>query len=165
MNFRSLLGGAVAERLQGAGFRVAGVRRSGEPHHAVEHMTTPDRLGIELRKADIVILTCPLTPQTAGLMTSTELASMPTGSSLLNIARAGVADHQSLVAALECGPLSGEILDVYEEEPLPSASPLWDVPNLMIFPMSPQMHLSDTSTAAFGYFRPTWNACSVVHRS
>ncbi len=128
------LGGAVAERLKSIGFRIAGVSRSGKPHVAVDRMTTPDRFHDELRQADILILACPLTPETRGLIGRQELAALPEGASLLNIARAGVIDHAALASFLRSGHLSGAILDVFEQEPLPAGSSLWDLPNLMIFP-------------------------------
>ncbi|WP_051357259.1 D-2-hydroxyacid dehydrogenase [Azorhizobium doebereinerae] len=128
------LGGAVAERLHGAGFRVTGVRRSGKPHAAIERMTTPAQFHDELPLADIIVLACPLTPETRGLVGARELAALPKGSGLLNIARAGVIDHAALTSSLDSGHLSGAILDVFEQEPLPAGSPLWDVPNLMVFP-------------------------------
>ena len=128
------LGGAVAERLQGAGFRVTGIRRSGEPHPAVTRMTTPAHLNEELSRTDILILACPLTRETRNLIGAGELAAMPKGASLLNIARAGVVDHAALRAALDAGHLSGAILDVFDEEPLPRTSPLWETANLMVFP-------------------------------
>lgn len=128
------LGGAVAERLRAAGFRVRGIRRSGELHPAVERMTTPDHFHDELPLTDILILACPLTPQTLGLVGARELAALPQGAGLLNIARAGVLDHVALASSLEGGHVSGAILDVFEKEPLPADAPLWDVPNLMVFP-------------------------------
>lgn len=128
------LGGAVAERLRAAGFHITGVRRNGEPHIAVDHMTTPDHFLGELRRTDILILACPLTPETQGMMGAREFAVLPAGAGLLNIARAGIIDHAALANSLESGHLSGAILDVFETEPLPSNSYLWDVPNLMVFP-------------------------------
>jgi phosphoglycerate dehydrogenase-like enzyme len=62
------------------------------------------------------------------------LAALPPGAGILNIARGGVIDHAALAVSLENGHLSGAILDVFEKEPLPADSFLWDVPNLMIFP-------------------------------
>lgn len=128
------LGGAVAERLHSAGFHVSGIRRNGRQHAAVDHMTTPDCFHNELAQADILILACPLTPETRGIMGERAFAAMPKGASLLNIARAGVIDHAALVSSLVSGHLSGAILDVFEKEPLPANAPLWDVPNLMVFP-------------------------------
>lgn len=128
------IGSAIAERLSAAGFRIRGVRRSGGPVAAVEQMITPDRFLEELPQSDILILACPLTPETRGLMGSSEFAALPPGAGVLNIARGGVVDHAALTASLQSGHLSGAILDVVETEPLPANSPLWDVPNLMVFP-------------------------------
>lgn len=128
------LGGAVAERLHAAGFRITGISRNGQPRVSVERMTTPDRLHDELPLTDILILACPLTPETRGLVGARELAALPKGASLLNIARAGVIDHAALASSLESGHLSGAILDVFEKEPLPTDAAIWDVPNLMVFP-------------------------------
>jgi len=128
------LGGAVAERLHAAGFRITGINRSGRPHTAVERMTTPDRLHDELPLTDILILACPLTPETRGIIGVREYAALPEGASVLNIARAGVIDHAALASFLESGHLSGAILDVFETEPLPADAALWDVRNLMVFP-------------------------------
>lgn len=128
------IGGAVAEQLRLAGFRTIGIRRSGAPHPAVERMTTPDRLHEELAQADILILACPLTAETRGLIGARELAELPNGAGLLNISRSAVLDTSALVTALVKGHLSGAILDVFATEPLPSDDALWDVPNLMVFP-------------------------------
>jgi phosphoglycerate dehydrogenase-like enzyme len=67
-------------------------------------------------------------------MGTSEFEALPKGASLLNIARAGVIDHAALALSLESGHLGGAILDVFDKEPLPADSPLWDVPNLMVFP-------------------------------
>lgn len=128
------LGGAVADRLHAAGFSVTGVRRSGRPVIAVDRMITPDRFMDELAHTEILVLACPLTPETRGLMGVREFAALQHGAAILNIARGGVIDHSALVSSLESGHLSGAILDVFDEEPLPPDSRLWDVPNLMVFP-------------------------------
>lgn len=128
------LGGAIAESLHAAGFRTTGVRRSGRPHSAIDRMTTPDHFHDELVRTDILILACPLTAETRGLVGAREFAALGEGASLLNVARGGVVDHVALADALASGHLSGAILDVFEREPLPADAPLWDAPNLMVFP-------------------------------
>lgn len=138
------LGSAIAERLTAVGFNVTGIRRSGEAHPAVAHMTTPDHFHEELCRTDVLVLTCPLTSETRGLLGDRELGLLPKGAAVLNVARAGVVDHPALIRALDSGHLSGAILDVFEREPLPEDDPLWDVPNLMVFP-----HIS--SAAPEGY--------------
>ncbi|WP_082928163.1 D-2-hydroxyacid dehydrogenase [Rhizobium bangladeshense] len=128
------LGGAIAGRLKANGFHVTGVRRSGEPHDAVDYMITPDAFITELTRTDILILTCPLTEETRSLVSFREFAAMPPGAGLLNLSRGQVVDHSALVPALKRGQLSGAILDVFDIEPLPVDSELWDAPNLMVFP-------------------------------
>lgn len=128
------LGGAVAERLCSFGFDVSGIRRSGQPHRAVSHMTTPDHFHGVLPNVDILVLACPLTNETRGLIDARALELLPKGASLLNIARGEVVDHVALASALKRGHLAGAILDVFEEEPLPAESSFWEVPNLMVFP-------------------------------
>jgi phosphoglycerate dehydrogenase-like enzyme len=128
------LGGAIAQRLHGAGFRVTGVRRGGAPLASVERMITPDRVLEELGDVEILILACPLTPETQRVIGTRELSALPQGAGLLNVGRGGVIDHTALVSSLTNGHLSGAILDVFDQEPLSPGSELWDVPNLMVFP-------------------------------
>src|SRR4029079_10459269 len=76
----------------------------------------------------------PLTPETRGLMGTNQFARMKDGAGLVNIARGAVIDNVSLCAALAGGRLSGAILDVFDPEPLPADSPLWNAPNVIITP-------------------------------
>lgn len=129
------LGGAVARGLAGFGFELHGIGRhdSGpRPHFA--HVHGPGVLDELLPQTDILVLSSPLTAETRGLFDARRLALLPRGAGVLNIARAGVLDHAALSALLGAGHLSGAILDVFETEPLPGDSPLWNVPNLMVFP-------------------------------
>jgi phosphoglycerate dehydrogenase-like enzyme len=87
-----------------------------------------------LPRADVVALTCPLTPETTGLIGAEALARMKPGAVLVNVARGKVVDTQALVAALEAGRIAGAALDVTEPEPLPADSPLWAMPNVLITP-------------------------------
>ncbi|MBD9524699.1 D-2-hydroxyacid dehydrogenase [Ensifer sp. ENS02] len=128
------LGGAIAQRLHSAGFIVTGVRRGGAPVAGVARMITPDNVHEELPKVEILILACPLTPDTQRVIGLRELSALPQGAGVLNVGRGGVMDHSALVSCLANGHLSGAILDVFDQEPLPGDSLLWDVPNLMVFP-------------------------------
>jgi phosphoglycerate dehydrogenase-like enzyme len=85
---------------------------------------------------DVLILACPLTPETRGLIGAPELAALPEGALLVNVARGAVVDERALVEALRSGRLGGAALDVTEVEPLPEGSPLWDLPNVLISPHS-----------------------------
>ncbi|GAA3211366.1 hydroxyacid dehydrogenase [Nonomuraea helvata] len=86
-----------------------------------------------LRSSDIVSLHAPATPETRHMLDRERLALMPDGAVLINTARGSLVDTDALVAELKSGRLSA-ILDVTEPEPLPSASPLFDLPNAFLTP-------------------------------
>ena len=100
----------------------------------VERLLPPEQLPELLAACDILILCVPLTNQTRGMIDGPALALMPPGAVLINVARGPVVVESALVAALEAGHLSGAGLDVTEQEPLPHASRLWDLPNVLITP-------------------------------
>jgi len=85
-----------------------------------------------LCSTDVLVLAAPLTKRTEHVVGADALAALPPGALLVNVARAGLVDHDALVAALSDGRLGGAWLDVLPEEPLPPTSPLWDVPGLAI---------------------------------
>jgi phosphoglycerate dehydrogenase-like enzyme len=87
-----------------------------------------------LRQSDVVLLSCPYTPETYHLLNAERLALMKPGAILVNIARGGLIDETALADALRAGKLAGAGLDVCETEPLGPESPLWDVPNLVLTP-------------------------------
>ena len=82
----------------------------------------------------MVIVTLPRTPETEGLLDADAIAAMKPGAQLVNVARGGIVDEAALATALREGWLSGAALDVFEEEPLPASSPVWDTPNLLVTP-------------------------------
>ncbi|MCB1547451.1 MAG: D-2-hydroxyacid dehydrogenase [Hyphomicrobiaceae bacterium] len=87
-----------------------------------------------LPQADIVALTCPLTPDTENLVNAETLACMKPGAHLVNVARGRVVDEPALIAALQAGRLTAAALDCTVEEPLPASSPLWAMENVIITP-------------------------------
>jgi phosphoglycerate dehydrogenase-like enzyme len=89
-----------------------------------------------LPHADWLILACPLTARTQQLIDAAALALLPPGAQLVNVARGEVVDEAALVEALRSGGLAGAFLDVFEHEPLPAASPLWHLPNVIVTPHS-----------------------------
>ncbi|RVT99687.1 D-2-hydroxyacid dehydrogenase [Rhodovarius crocodyli] len=93
-----------------------------------------DALPAILPRADMVVLVCPLTPETTGLMNATTLAAMKPSAYLINCARGKVCDEAELIAALVSGKIKGAALDVTATEPLPETSPLWTLPNVFITP-------------------------------
>jgi D-2-hydroxyacid dehydrogenase (NADP+) len=93
-----------------------------------------DRLLALLGEADIVALTCPLTPETTNLIDAAAMAAMKPSAHLINVARGRVVDEPALIQALQAGRVEAAALDVTVEEPLPPASPLWAMPNVLITP-------------------------------
>jgi phosphoglycerate dehydrogenase-like enzyme len=87
-----------------------------------------------LKLCDFVVVTVPLTPETRGLIGQEELAVMRPSAYLVDISRGGVINHSALVTALKERKIAGAGLDVFADEPLPSSSPLWKLPNVILTP-------------------------------
>jgi D-3-phosphoglycerate dehydrogenase len=87
-----------------------------------------------LSEADIVVLCCPLTEQTRGLIDATALQRMRPGALLINVARGPVVVENALIEALETGHLGGAAIDVFDTQPLPSAHPLLALRNVILTP-------------------------------
>ena len=132
------VGQAIAQRLAAHGLEVWGARRTreGPLPDGVSRVLPLIDLASVLGGVDVLILACPLTPETRGLIGAPELAAMPEGALLVNVARGGVVEERALVEALRSGRLGGAALDVTEVEPLPEGSPLWDLPTVLISPHS-----------------------------
>ena len=128
------VGRAVARRCKQFGMHVIGLRRSAAPVPDVDEQITFDQLHAALARADFVCLHTPLTPETRHLISSAELRQMPPHAVLLNAARGAVVDEPALIDALQTGEIAAAYLDVQTVEPLPSDSPLWEMPNVIITP-------------------------------
>jgi phosphoglycerate dehydrogenase-like enzyme len=87
-----------------------------------------------LPRADFIFVVTPLTVETENLLSRERLALVKQGAGLVNIGRAQVVDYDALVEKLEDGSISGAILDVFDQEPLPPDSRFWNVPNLIVAP-------------------------------
>jgi D-3-phosphoglycerate dehydrogenase len=111
--------------------KVLGVRRSAAPMPPFVTGTSLEEL---FAAADIVVLACPLDDSTRGLVGARQLARMKRGAFLVNVSRGPVVDEDALVEALRHGPLGGAALDVFREQPLPPASPLLALPNVILSP-------------------------------
>ena len=133
------VGRVIARRLAALDVVVWGVRRRSEdaaPPGGVSRMLPFEALAGVLPEVDALLLACPLTEQTRGLIGTAELAALPSHALLINIARGQVVDERAMIEALTAGRLRGAVLDVAEQEPLPADSPLWDMPNVLISPHS-----------------------------
>ncbi|MCZ7449431.1 glyoxylate/hydroxypyruvate reductase A [Agrobacterium rhizogenes] len=128
------LGTAAAERLTQAGFNVAGWSRSEKAIAGVETLKGEDGLRALLEKSDILVCLVPLTDATRGLLDAGRLAMMKHGAALINFARGAVIVADDLLAAFDSGRISHAVLDVFEQEPLPTASPFWRHPKATVLP-------------------------------
>lgn len=128
------IGHQIAWRAAALGMRVRGLQRSPAPQEHYEHVYGPDGLGELLEASDVLVIACPLTDETRGLIGAAELARLPEGAFLINIARGPIVRTDALVAALASGHLAGAALDALDVEPLPASDPLWSAPNLVITP-------------------------------
>ena len=127
------IGVEVARLAQALGMRVIGMRRRPVGDEPCE--TWPmARLAELLAVADYVVLALPLTPETHHLVDAAAIARMRAGAQLVNVGRGELVDEAALAAALRDGRIAGAALDVFEAEPLPEASPLWELPNVLVTP-------------------------------
>ncbi|HET7323301.1 MAG TPA: D-2-hydroxyacid dehydrogenase [Halococcus sp.] len=128
------LGQGIAMRADVLGMHVSGVRRSPIPVDHVERVYTTEELDEALAEALFVVLAIPLTERTRHLIGADELAVMRDDAYLINVARGSVVDEAALVQTLQEEKLAGAALDVFEEEPLPAESPLWELENVIVTP-------------------------------
>lgn len=129
------IGLAVVRRARGFGMRVVATRRNSDQEpEQVDKLYGPDDLERMLSECDFVVNCLPETDATRGILNRGMLRAMKRGSVLVNIGRGSTIDESALVEALEDGHLAGAGLDVFEEEPLPADSPLWQMPNVIITP-------------------------------
>ena len=128
------IGGGAATQLDKLPVHIIGVTRHGRPHPHVHEMVAMDRLDEVLPRMDYVFVSVPSTPETRGLFDRERLRSMKPGAGIINVGRGSTMDYAALADLLLEGHLSGAIIDVFDEEPLPSSSPLWHAPNFVITP-------------------------------
>jgi phosphoglycerate dehydrogenase-like enzyme len=128
------LGGAAAQQARRLGMIATGVRTKAEPHPDFDHIVAVADLDLVLPTSEFLILACPLTPATQGLMSRARLALLPPGAGLLNVGRGALLDQDALADLLDTGHLSGAIIDVTLPEPLPPGHRLWTTKNLSIVP-------------------------------
>ncbi len=128
------IGKSVAAHAKAIGIEVIGVSRHGHPVNQVDRMVSVEQLDQVLPKADFVFVVTPLTDETRNLLDRRRLDLLKPGAGLVNIGRAAVVDYQALTEKLEDGSISGAVLDVFDQEPLPPDSPYWNVPNLIVTP-------------------------------
>lgn len=127
------IGGNVARWAKSMDMYVIGVRRSGKQHRYCDELHRPAKLAKLLPRADFVLMSAPHTHASHHLLGAQELARMKHGAGLVNYSRAECVDYNALLIHLQRGELSA-VLDVFNPEPLPKSSPLWNAPNVIITP-------------------------------
>ncbi|HMH93208.1 MAG TPA: D-2-hydroxyacid dehydrogenase [Streptosporangiaceae bacterium] len=132
------MGRQAAASFAALGVEVWGLGRAGAAYDvpALSRVIARDGLDAALPGIGIVVLCCPLTDETAGLIGARQLSLLPRGAVLVNISRGPVVDQAALTAALREGHLGGACLDVFATEPLPPEDPLWDLDNVIVSPHS-----------------------------
>ena len=126
------IGQRIVDLLEALDMEVIVVRREAVTSKAIAFSD----LDLVMPRCDWLILACPLTSLTWRLIDARRLALLPGGAHVINVSRGEVLVEADLIAAIKHGKLAGAYLDVFEREPLDAASPLWDLPNVMVSPHS-----------------------------
>jgi phosphoglycerate dehydrogenase-like enzyme len=128
------LGGAAAMQATRFGMQVTGVRAAVRPHpHCVDVVTSED-IDRVLPRTEFLVLACPLTEATRGVMDRRRLKLLPRDAGIVNIGRGALVDQEALCDLLDDGHLSGAVLDVFTPEPIPPGHRLWTTRNVIISP-------------------------------
>ncbi len=129
------IGSEIAVKAKSFGMKVIAVKRTpSEKPRAVDELWLQDRLKDLLSQSDFVVLSLPLTHETRSYFGVTEFQNMKKSAYFINISRGKIVQEAKLIQALQEGWIAGAGLDVFEEEPLPMNSPLWEMPNVIITP-------------------------------
>ena len=128
------IGQSIVERLEPFGVDTIGVRYTPEKGGPTDEVLGFEAIHDALARTDYLVLACPLTETTRGLIDSEALLTLPTDAFLVNIARGGVVDTDDLVTALQANRIAGAALDVTDPEPLPADHPLWGFEDVSITP-------------------------------
>lgn len=131
------IGRQVAAVCSALGTKVIGIARPGHHHQELANFShVYDDLDQALRVTDVLVLCCPLTKQTRNLINAERIELLPRHGIVINLARGPVIDQDALTRALSEHRIAAAALDVFNEEPLPQDSTLWDMPNVLISPHS-----------------------------
>lgn len=130
------IGAAAAQRFAAFGATCLGTKREPTPLPGFDEVLPPTRVGELVERSDVIVVACPLTEETRGLLDAGTLSRAKPGAVLVDVSRGGVVVGSALLAALREGRLAGAALDVFEVEPLPQGHPFWTLPNVIVTPHS-----------------------------
>jgi len=144
------LGFEAANALIKQNFTVSGWSRSEKSIDGIKTHFGDNGLKTMLSEIDILVCLIPLTDQTRGLINAERLGAMKQGASLINFARGPIVNNDDLLAALDSGHIDHAVLDVFDVEPLPEASPFWQHPSVTVLPhiSGPTNRVTASHTAA-----------------
>lgn len=142
------IGSSVAEKLSALGATVIGTSRSGASVPGVSRTVHPDDVASVLSEVDAVVTTLPGTDATHHLVGRDFFAALRPGATLVNVGRGTVVDETALLDALESGVVGFAALDVFEVEPLPTESPLWSHPRVLVSPHTAALDAREDSRIA-----------------
>jgi phosphoglycerate dehydrogenase-like enzyme len=128
------IGKEIARKARSFDMKITGLKKCKEPLPAFDYVFDMGSFHDVLPDADYTMLVTPLTRETYHLMGAAEFSLMKRGSIFINISRGDTVDEQALIKALQNNILGGAALDVFHNEPLDAASPLWNMPNVLITP-------------------------------
>jgi phosphoglycerate dehydrogenase-like enzyme len=129
------IGSKVAEYGRTFGMTVLGTKRdTSTVPEAVDEIFPPEGLFELLSRSDYVVVACPLTDETEGMLGAAELGAMRASAFLVNVARGPIVEEAALITALQQHAIGGAALDVHRTEPYPADSPLWDLSNVVLTP-------------------------------
>ncbi len=128
------IGREVAKKAKAFGMNVVATKREVTTEIFVDRLYNPAELKEMLAVSDFVVVALPLIPETENLIKREHFAAMKKSAYFINIARGGVVVQEDLIAALQEEEIQGAGLDVFDVEPLPETSPLWEMPNVIITP-------------------------------
>jgi phosphoglycerate dehydrogenase-like enzyme len=130
------IGQGIAALLATIGVRIAAVSSDARNDAPAAQTVAFENIATLLPQADWLVLACPLTDRTRGLIDASALRLLPAGAHLVNVSRGEVIREDALIDALDHGQLAGAYLDVFEHEPLSVDSPLWSMRNVIVTPHS-----------------------------
>lgn len=128
------IGSAIARLAHAFGMEVLGISRTSRPVDFFDRVAGPTELVGNLRETAYLVIACPSTDETRGLIGKEALDALPRGAHLSVVSRADIVEEAALVEALASGQLGGALLDAHYIYPLPPDHPLWSAPNTLVTP-------------------------------
>lgn len=142
-----VLGSRIAAALAHFDFPLAGWSRKPKEMPGLACYHGPEMLDAFLRRSKVLVCVLPMTEATCGILNRHTLEKLPAGAYLVNVARGAHVEEDDLLALVRSGHLSGAMLDVFREEPLPPNHPFWREPNITVTPHVAALTLRDETVA------------------